>query len=201
MRGGQREKNMLVDLLLVISLLLATLSLLPGAAHLLELPNKINLSGGEYLTAQRLYRGWALTDIAVAAALLSTLALLFVLRAWPTAFTLAWVAFVCIAGTLIVSWTFTRPVNRMTADWTFLPGDWLELRRRWEYSHAAIAILDLVALGALLGCLFWTGDMRRLESEAARAEPARAAEAPMQFQRGHEKAAEAPRAALRDRYI
>ncbi len=147
---------MALDLLLVASLLLATLSMLPAAAHLLELPNKIKLSGTEYLTAQRLYRGWAFAGVGVAAAWLCTLALLFMLRDTPTAFALAWVAFVCIAGTQIVNWTFTMPVNRITSDWTFLPGDWLELRNRWEYSQAASAILGLIALVALIGCLFWT---------------------------------------------
>ena len=68
---------MTMNLVWVLSLLLAALAMVPAAAHLLELPNKIRLTGKEYLTAQRLYRGWALAGIVVAAALLSTLVLLF----------------------------------------------------------------------------------------------------------------------------
>src|SRR6266550_2992731 len=37
---------------------------------------------------------------------------------------------------LIVFLVFTFPANRQTANWTVLPENWQELRRRWEYSHA-----------------------------------------------------------------
>jgi len=150
----------------VVSLLLATLALMPAAAHALELPNKIGLSGIEYLTVQRLYRGWAFARVIVAAALVSMLVLLFMVRELPTAFALAWVAFLCLAGTQLVFWIFTQPVNRVTANWTFLPGDWSELRRRWEYSHAASAALNLAALVALIVCLFWTNEMQTFDLDA-----------------------------------
>ena len=42
------------------SLLFAALALCPAMAHLLELPNKMNLSREDYLTVQQIYRGWAL---------------------------------------------------------------------------------------------------------------------------------------------
>jgi len=151
----------------VVSLLLATLAMMPAAAHALELPNKIGLSGIEYLTVQRLYRGWAFARLVVAAALASMVVLLFMVRELPTAFALAWVAFLCLAGTQLVFWIFTQPVNRVTANWTFLPGDWSELRRRWEYSHAASAALNLAALVALLVCLFWTNEMQSFDLDTA----------------------------------
>jgi hypothetical protein len=151
----------------VVSLLLATLAMMPAAAHVLELPNKIGLSGIEYLTVQRLYRGWALARLVVAAALGSMLVLLFMVRELPTAFALAWVAFLCLAGTQLVFWIFTQPVNRVTANWTFLPGDWSELRRRWEYSHAASAALNLAALVALIVCLFWTNELQTFDFDTA----------------------------------
>jgi hypothetical protein len=151
----------------VLSLILATLAMMPAAAHVLELPNKIGLSGIEYLTVQRLYRGWALARLIVAAALGSMLVLLFMVRELPTAFALAWVAFLCLAGTQLVFWIFTQPVNRVTANWTFLPGDWSELRRRWEYSHAASAALNLAALIALIVCLFWTNELQPFDFDSA----------------------------------
>ena len=169
------------SLVWVASLLLASLAMVPAGAHLLELPNKIKLTGKEYLTAQRLYRGWALAGIVAVAALLSVLVLLFALRDWPTAFALAWIAFLCIAGTQVVFWTFTYPVNRMTANWTFLPGDWWELRKRWEYSHAAGAVLNLIALVALIACMLSTSDMRSLDIDAARHGYARAADRAAQY--------------------
>ena len=151
----------------VVCLLLATLAMMPAAAHVLELPNKIGLSGIDYLTVQRLYRGWAVARLVVGAALVSMVFLLFMVRELPTAFALAWVAFLCLAGTQLVFWTFTQPVNRVTANWTFLPGDWSELRRRWEYSHAASAALNLAALVALIVCLFWTNEIQTFDFETA----------------------------------
>ena len=54
-----------------IALLCTALALAPALAHLLELPNKINLSREDYLTVQQIYRGWALLGFVVAGALLS----------------------------------------------------------------------------------------------------------------------------------
>ena len=158
---------MTMNAIWVVCLLLATLAMMPAAAHVLELPNKIGLSGIEYLTVQRLYRGWAFARLVVGAALVSMVFLLFMVRELPTAFALAWVAFLCLAGTQLVFWTFTQPVNRVTANWTFLPGDWSELRRRWESSHAASAALNLAALVALIVCLFWTNEIRTFDFETA----------------------------------
>ncbi len=183
----------------VVSLLLATLAMMPAAAHALELPNKIGLSGIEYLTVQRLYRGWAFARVIVAAALLSMLVLLFMVRELPTAFALAWVAFLCLAGTQLVFWIFTQPVNRVTANWTFLPGDWSELRRRWEYSHAASAVLNLVALVALIVCLFWTNEMQTFDLDATAQGYAAAADQPVQGPAGpQERLPEPAREAQRE---
>ena len=190
----------------VVSLLLATLAMMPAAAHVLELPNKIGLSGVEYLTVQRLYRGWSFTRLVEVAALLSMLVLLFLLREFPTAFALAWVAFLCLAGTQLVFWTFTQPVNRVTANWTFLPGDWFELRRRWEYSHAASAGLNLVALVALIVCLFWTNEVQTFDMQAARPGYDNAADRAtpddgMAYGRTYEPAREAAREPRNARYM
>jgi hypothetical protein len=184
----------------VASLLLATLAMMPAAAHVLELPNKIGLSGIEYLTVQRLYRGWAFARLVVVAALMSMLVLLFMLREFPTAFALAWVAFLCLIGTQLVFWTFTQPVNRVTANWTFLPGDWFELRRRWEYSHAASAALNLVALVALIVCLFWTNEVGTFDIEASRQGYAGAADRGTQDNGvAYGRTSETPRDAARER--
>jgi hypothetical protein len=71
------------------SLLFAGLALAPAMAHLLELPNKIDLTGEDYLVVQRNYRGWALLGVVVVAALLSTLALTIMLRIRGGPFALA----------------------------------------------------------------------------------------------------------------
>jgi len=180
--------------------------MMPAAAHALELPNKIGLSGMEYLTVQRLYRGWAFARLIVAAALASMLVLLFMVRELPPAFALAWVSFLCLAGTQLVFWIFPPPVNRVTANWTFLPGDWSELRRRWEYSHAASAALNLAALVALIVCLFWTNEMQTFEIQAAQPGYDNAADRATQddgmaYGRTYEPAREAAREARSARYM
>jgi hypothetical protein len=133
-----------------LSLLFAALAFAPAAAHLLELPNKIGLSREAYLTAQQLYRGWALLGIVVVGALLSTFAYAVVVRKQRKAFTLAVIALLCLAGTQALFWTFTFPANELTDNWTVLPENWSVLRSQWEYSHAAGALLNLAALVALI---------------------------------------------------
>ena len=133
-----------------LSLLFVALALAPAMAHLLELPNKINLSREDYLKVQQIYRGWALLGFVVVGALLSTLVLTITVRHERKAFILALIAFFCIAGTQVIFWTYTYPSNQATNNWTMLPENWAELRRQWEYSHATSAVLNLVALVMLI---------------------------------------------------
>ncbi len=126
------------------------MALAPALAHLLELPNKIGLSREDYLTVQQIYRGWALLGFVVVGALLSNLVLTIVIRTKPRAFVLTLIAFLCILGTQVVFWTYTYPANQETGNWTMLPANWLELRRQWEYSHAASSALNLLALISLI---------------------------------------------------
>ena len=66
------------------------------------------------------------------------------------------VAFLCIAATQVVFWAFTFPVNRTTRNWTTVPAEWTALRRKWEYSHAASAALNLLAFAAAILALLWS---------------------------------------------
>jgi len=93
---------MIFDVVRFFSLLFAILALMPAAAHLMELPNKIHLSPADYLTVQKIYRGWALAGIVVIAALLSSAILAFLVRNLPTTFKLTLLAVICIIGTQIV---------------------------------------------------------------------------------------------------
>jgi len=126
------------------SVLCTSLALVPAMAHLLELPNKIRLPRDAYLTVQRIYRGWQLVGIVVVAALASTLLLL--LHADGAAFVPASIGFFCVLATQVVFWLITFPVNRRTRNWTAVADDWIRLRNRWEYSHAASAMLNLGAV-------------------------------------------------------
>jgi len=137
-----------------LSLSLVALSLGAPLAHLFELPNKLGLSAQDYLVVQQIYRGWAFLGVLPCAALVATLVVAVQTRETRHAFTLALTSFFCITGMLAVFFIFTYPVNAVTESWTFLPDNWEALRLRWEYSHAASAMLTFVAFLALLGSFF-----------------------------------------------
>ena len=140
----------MINALRALSFLFCALALAPAMAHLLELPNKMGLSRDEYLVVQQIYRGWALLGVVVYGALLSTLALAIAARKEAGELAPALIAFLCLAGTQVIFWTFTYPANQQTANWTILPEHWSTLRMQWEYSHAASAALNLAALVAMI---------------------------------------------------
>ena len=108
--------------------------------------NKIHLPREQYLVVQQIYRGWALWGIAIFGALAATLVLTFMSRGNSKQFTLSLLAFLCLVVTQVIFWLFTFPVNQATVNWTIAPDNWLELRRQWEYSHAAAGLFNLLAL-------------------------------------------------------
>lgn len=132
-----------------LAIVLTALALVPGGAHLFALPNKIGLTQEAYFTVQAIYRGWAWFGLVLIGALAANLSLAFVLRdqQWP--FRLALAAFLIIAGTLVIFFTWTYPANQATNSWTFASSNWRELRAQWEYSHALNAVLTFVALCAV----------------------------------------------------
>lgn len=129
-----------------LAVVLTALALVPGGAHLLVMPNKLGLDVAAYFSVQEIYRGWALLGIVLMAALAADLALVIGARHQPVPFRLALAGVICLAATLAVFFLWTYPANQATADWTAVPDDWTALRRQWEYSHAANALLTLAAL-------------------------------------------------------
>jgi hypothetical protein len=49
-----------------------------------------------------------------------------------------------------VFWTYTYPANLATDNWTAIPTRWEDERARWEYSHAAGAAFQILAMSALI---------------------------------------------------
>ena len=128
----------------LLAVVLTALALVPAAAHVLELPNKLPMPREEYLTVQRMYRGWNFAGYVVVAALITTLWLAIVSEG--EARLPAIIAFLAILATQAVFWGFTFPVNQRTHNWTATPDDWERLRDRWEISHAVSALLNFIAL-------------------------------------------------------
>jgi len=134
------------------AVVLTALALVPGGAHLLELPNKISLLQDHYFVVQGIYRGWALIGIIVIAALVANLVLAFMQRGRLAASGFALFAALCIAVTLVIFFVWTFPVNQATDNWTTIPANWENwetLRRQWEFSHAINAVVTFVALCAV----------------------------------------------------
>lgn len=120
--------------------------LAPAGAHLFALPNKIDLPRDEYFAAQQVYRGWAFLGILTFSTLAENAALAFVVRdqIWPFLFAL--VAALAIASTLVIFFIWVFPGNQATANWTAISQNWENLRARWEYGHAASALVTVLAL-------------------------------------------------------
>jgi hypothetical protein len=137
---------MTLKVLQFLTLVLTALALIPAGAHFFELPNKIALPEDQYFIVQGIYRGWALFGVVVFPALGAALALTIALRHHGTACWLALAAFLCIAATLAIFFTWTYPANVATNNWTAIPANWKELRTRWEYAHAVNAVLTFAAL-------------------------------------------------------
>jgi hypothetical protein len=133
-----------------IAILFAVITLSALMAHLLELPGKINLSKEDYQTVQGIYRGWAWLGIFEFGAILLTFIWTIAERKRKEIFLLLLVALSCFIVSIIIFFIFTFPANNATVNWTQLPNDWELLRKRWEYSHAARALLNLGGFSCLL---------------------------------------------------
>jgi hypothetical protein len=168
--GGSEEQGGNVVFRSVVrfcSVLFVALTLAPALAHLLELPHKIQLPRDEYFVVQQIYRGWSLLGVVILAALVSTALLAIVNRHDRRALAWSLVALLALAAAHALFWIFTFPTNQATDNWTKQPENWEALRARWEYSHAAGAALDLVALVAVIVAALSPPAQRRVHSKPA----------------------------------
>lgn len=141
--------------------LLFALALVPGGAHLLELLNKMALDRHAYLAVQQIYRGWNLLGAVLIAALCAGLALTAMSRRQKAPFRLALAGSALLAATLGIFFIWIFPVNIATSNWTVETGNWMELRRQWEYSHALNAVITFAALACITSsCLAWNEERR-----------------------------------------
>ena len=142
------------DVLFFLAILATLFSLAPGLAHLFELPRKMAMGRDAYFTVQRIYAGWEMFGIAVAAqfAALALLAWRSLREHYVFRPVLAALALAVLAQALF--WLFTFPANVQTANWTQSPPDWDDLRQIWEYSHAAGALCQVLGFCCLVSALF-----------------------------------------------
>jgi hypothetical protein len=136
---------MAVRIVNLFALILTALALVPYGAHLAALPNKIGMTEAQYYIAQSVYNGWAWFGAVLFPAMLINIVFAIMLRGEGWRFVLAVLACLLMATTLFVFFTWTQPANAATQNWTLAPADWAVLRRQWEFSHAANAVLNVAA--------------------------------------------------------
>src|SRR5918994_7252414 len=91
----------------VLTLAITALILVPSAAHLFELPGKIDLDRDAYFTVQGIYRGWSLFGVPIVAAILANSVLFVRLRRQnPGAARSALIAAGLIAASLVIFFTW-----------------------------------------------------------------------------------------------
>lgn len=125
----------------LLALVLMAVALVPAGAHLFELPHKLNFERDAYFTVQGIYAGWALFGVVYFSALAANLSLSIMVRRQRQPFIFALVGFGAIVLFFAVFFTWTCPANQATANWTQAPENWRALRRAWELSHAANAVI------------------------------------------------------------
>lgn len=138
--------------------LMASAIALGGAlAHAFELPNKIGLPRNEYFVVQQIYMGWNRLAFVLAVQLLAIIAIIFLYWNEPAVRLPATVALAGLIAAQAIFWIFTFPANQATANWTSVPENWEWFRTRWEYSHLAGALCQLVTMGALVVAVLSAG--------------------------------------------
>ena len=137
-----------------LAIYLTALTLALTFSHLLEMPRKMQYGEALYLAVQHslyFYFAWV-GGIAEVGAVVSLAVLSMLARGRGAVSGLTLAAALLVAAGLALWFVFVNSANRQMALWTGvpLPADWMEVRRRWEYGHAASAIMDLAGFGALV---------------------------------------------------
>jgi hypothetical protein len=127
-----------------VALLASALVLGPALAHVLELPNKIDLPREEYFIVQKAYRGWNQIAWVLGVQVIALVSAAILARAERRVMVPTLLALACVLAAQGLFWTFTYPANVATENWTVVPDNWDGLRRHWEYSHAAGAAVQLL---------------------------------------------------------
>jgi hypothetical protein len=138
----------------LLTIMLTALSLAPALGHLLELPAKMTYEGPLWLTvSQTLYGAFGTIGASFEVGAVATTVILAILvRQRRPAFGWTLLGALCVVAAHAAFWIWLAPVNATIAALTLetLPADWMALRNQWEYTHAARAVLQIIALGALV---------------------------------------------------
>jgi hypothetical protein len=140
-----------------VTLMLTALSVGMALCHLMERPARRNYAPALWSRVTNVEGTYRLFGPPVGAsieggALIAAVALSIFVRKRRPAFTLTLFGAACMAAVQVAWWLFVFPVNSQMVNWTpgSLPANFTELRDKWERTHAARAILQIVGLGSLV---------------------------------------------------
>jgi hypothetical protein len=137
-----------------ITIMLTSLSMAMAFCHLLEMPAKMTYDGALWLMLLKtLYRAFGtIGGFIEVGAVVTAVVLSFLVRRRRPAFGWTLTGAICLIAAHAAWWIWVAPVNATMAPLTpeTLPADWTRLRDQWEYTHAARAVLQIIALGALV---------------------------------------------------
>lgn len=134
---------------LFVALVATAVALGPALAHLFELPNKMRLGADAYFATQQIYAGWSLLAIVLAVQFVAMIATAILGRSDPPILAATIVAITALIAAQVVFWVWTYPANVATDQWTRMPENLEAARNDWEYSHAAGAAFQLIAMVSL----------------------------------------------------
>ena len=130
------------------------LSMGMALCHLLEMPAKMTYDGALWLRLlQTLYGAFGTIGAFIeVGAVITAVVLAILVRRRRPAFGWTLLGALCLVAAHLAWWVWVAPVNATMAPLTpeTLPADWMRLRDQWEYTHAARAVLQIIALGALV---------------------------------------------------
>jgi hypothetical protein len=145
---------MLVRNLRLITIMLAALTMGMALCHLLEMPAKMRYEGALWLTLlQTLYGVFGPASAIIESGAVTAAAILaFFVRRRHAVFNWTLLGALCLIAANLAWWIWVSPVNAALSAMTpeTLPADWTRLRDQWEYTHAARAVLQIIALGAIV---------------------------------------------------
>jgi len=146
---------MLLRIWRLATIMLTALSVGTVLAHLLEMPAKMTYDGALWLTLLKTLYPPAFGTIGAffeVSAVISAAVLAVLVRYRKRTFGWALSGSLCLIAAHAAFWVWVAPVNAAMLPLTpeTLPPDWMGQRNQWEYTHAARAVLQIAALGALV---------------------------------------------------
>jgi hypothetical protein len=133
-----------------LAVMLPAVALLQSGASLLALPNNGDVPAGTYFVV---VHGLGWTGVVLIGAVIATALLAVLVRKRPISFWLAFVGLATITTTLVIFLRWIDPTDGFAGTWTAARADWPSLRQQWEYGYAAMAVLALMTVCAVTGCI------------------------------------------------